>query len=125
MYSHEIYLSPANLYWHEPINLVEINYSRKHDLILHRRYAEFGEALYIGKASNLKRRISQELNARELIEHVKEAKKGAKFLSFAEIQAHGNCNKDKYIDDIESTLIEISMNRGDNIFNIKNEGTSA
>lgn len=130
VYSHEIYLSPANLYWHEPINLVEINYSRKHDLILqipetygiyifHRRYAEFGEALYIGKASNLKRRISQELNARELIEHVKEAKKGAKFLSFAEIQAHGNCNKDKYIDDIESTLIEISMNRGDNLFNTK------
>ncbi|WP_437891303.1 hypothetical protein [Phytobacter sp. V91] len=130
MYPNEIYSSPAELYWHEPINLVDIDYNRKHELIcqipetygiyiFHRRYAEFGEALYIGKASNLKRRISQELNAKELIEHIKEAKKGTKLLSFAELQAHGNCNKDKCIDDIESALIEISMYRGDHLFNTK------
>ncbi|QIZ47706.1 hypothetical protein DWV07_12925 [Dickeya zeae] len=130
MCAHEIYSSPAELYWHEPINLVEINYNRKHELIyqipesygiyiFHRRYAEFGEALYIGKASNLRRRISQELNAKELIEHVRDAKRGAKLLSFAEIKMHGNCNKDKCIDDIESALIELSMNRGDHLFNTK------
>lgn len=130
MYSNEIYSSPADLYWHKPIDLIEINYDRKHELIyqipetygvyiFHRRYAQFGEALYIGKASNLKRRITQELNAKELIEHIRDAKKGSKLLSFAEIQAHGNCNKDKYIDDIESALIEISMYRGDNLFNTK------
>ncbi|MBE5204350.1 GIY-YIG nuclease family protein [Pectobacterium sp. FL60-S17] len=76
---------------HKPINLVDINYNWKHELIcqipetygiyiLHRRYAEFGEALYIGKTSNLKRRISQELNAKELIDHIKEVKKVAKLV---------------------------------------------
>ncbi len=130
MSSYEVYGTPVELFWHKAINLVDVDYNRKHELIsnipnsygiyiFHRRFGEYGEALYIGKASNLKRRIYQELDARGIIEHVKNSKKGMKLLSFAEIIVHGNCDKEKRIEDIESAIIEISMYREGSLFNTK------
>lgn len=47
----------------------------------------------------------------------------AKQLSFAEIKSHGNCNKDKCIDGIESALIEISRYRCEHLFNTRKRDT--
>lgn len=129
MSEYEVFGTPAELVWQE-INLADIKYDKRHEAIreipdtwgiyiFHRRFGDTSEALYIGKSKALRNRIIQELNALELIEHVKGAKKGTKLLSFAELVAHGNCDKDKYIDDIESVLIQEAVYQGHNLYNIK------
>lgn len=129
MSEYEVFGTPAELIWQE-INLADIGYDKRHETIkaipsaygiyiFHRRFGDTSEALYIGKSKNLRNRIIQELNALELIEHVKSAKKGTKLLSWAEIVTHGNSDKDKYIDDIESVLIQEAVYQGHNLYNIK------
>lgn len=86
MSEYEVFGSPAELVWQE-INLADIRYNKRHEAIreipnvpgiyvFHRRFGDTSEALYIGKSIKLKERISAELNALELIDHVKMQKKG-------------------------------------------------
>lgn len=130
MIDHEVYGATINLDWRDAINLNDIGYSDSHDLIkgipktpgiyiFWRKFSDTHECLYIGKASNLNRRISQQLNAKKLIEHVQNAKKGTKLISFAEISMHQNCDISTYLDNVETFLIAEALSEGHNLFNSK------
>ncbi|EQB4330081.1 GIY-YIG nuclease family protein [Providencia stuartii] len=130
MSDNEVYGADINLDWHDAINLNDIEYKDSHDCIKEipktpgiyifwRKFADTHECLYIGKASDLKRRITQQLNAKKLIDHIQEAKKGAKLLSFAEIRMHQSCDIPAYLDEVETFLIAEALSEGHNLFNSK------
>lgn len=130
MINNEVFGATLNLNWHEEINLIDIEFERKHQIIkdipntsgiyiFWRKFADTHECLYIGIADNLQRRIDQQLNHRELIEHIKDAKKGPKLLSYAEIKMHSKCNVKDYLDRLETFLIAEAINNEHNLFNKK------
>ncbi|MDE9483410.1 GIY-YIG nuclease family protein [Xenorhabdus bovienii] len=130
MIDNEVYGATINLDWHDVINLNDIEFKDSHELIKEipktagiyifwRKFADTHECLYIGRASNLNRRIVQQLNAKKLVDHVQDAKKGAKLLSFAEIRMHQSCDISAYLDEVETFLIAEALSAGHNLFNSK------
>lgn len=117
-----------HLSWYDSIDLNNVEYSKYHDsineipgtygiYIFWRQYSDIHECLYIGKTTNLKNRIKQQLDARGLIEHVKDAKRGKKLLSYAELELHPNCNYESYLDKIETFLISEALSQGHDLYN--------
>lgn len=128
MASFEFTGTTISLSWHDSIDLNTIGYDKYHDsinelpdtygiYIFWRQYSDIHECLYIGKTTNLRNRIKQQLNARGLIEHVKGAKRGKKLLSYAELELHPNCDFDGYLDKIETFLISESLSQGHDLYN--------
>ncbi|MDE1487421.1 hypothetical protein KKI90_13640 [Xenorhabdus bovienii] len=128
MNNYETTGAPINLHWHGSIDLSEINYNKKHSCIKElpdttgiyifwRKHGDTHECLYIGRTSRLKTRLIEQLNDRELINHVQNAKKGTKILSFAEIKMHGNSYIDDYLDKVETFFISEALSQGHNLYN--------
>ncbi|WP_100160408.1 GIY-YIG nuclease family protein [Proteus columbae] len=128
MSSFEITGTAINLHWSECIDLSNIDFSKHHEVInevpeaygiyiFWRQYGDKHECLYIGKSTNLRTRIKTQLNARGLIEHVKGAKRGKKFLSYAELAMHPNCNFDDYLDKVETFFISEALSQGHDLYN--------
>ncbi|MDX5630733.1 MULTISPECIES: hypothetical protein [unclassified Brenneria] len=124
----EIYGPTITLHWHKPIDVGDIEYDKHHpevkDIVddagiylFLREYGDSQEILYVGKASQLRRRIMQQLNARELVEHIQNSKRGKKILRYATIEMNGNANKEKYLDEVESKFISMALDLQDDIFN--------
>jgi len=118
------------LKWHKPkrltdaskdngiygINLGDIP-ERTGIYIFYREYGAVREALYVGKASNLKSRIKQQLNNVKLMKGIENASKGYRRIVYAEFIAKRGQQEDKCIALIERALIRYYLALEDNILN--------
>ncbi|MCX0335042.1 GIY-YIG nuclease family protein [Acinetobacter radioresistens] len=83
--------------WQEPIQLGEFsdesNYHDELDLkeipeeagvyIFYRQFGDTQQALYVGQALNLRNRLKQQFKHLDLMKHIKNSKKGGKYITFA------------------------------------------
>lgn len=77
------------------------------------------EALYVGKANNLRARIKQQLNNLSLMNGIKSAQNGTRRLVYAEFSPRGGQQKSKAIPICEKTLIRYYLAQGHNLLNIQ------
>lgn len=80
------------------------------------------EALYVGRAANLRSRIKQQLNNHRLMSHLEGAKTGVRGIIIAEWRARPGQRPEKCLPLVERALIRHFILRGDHLVN-KN-GTS-
>jgi hypothetical protein len=89
--------------------------------IFFRSYGKSKEALYIGKAKNLRRRIKQQLNNLRLMKSINNASKGYRMLVIGEFTSRGNRPLEPSLKRIESLLIRHYVEKNHNLLN--NHGT--
>ncbi|MCR4286409.1 MAG: hypothetical protein NUW09_00155 [Deltaproteobacteria bacterium] len=82
-----------------------------------RKHSKNYEALYVGKANNLRSRVKGQLNHLKLMKHMRDAQTGERCLFLgAAIMKQGQ-NSDKVIRIIERTLIRHFISYGHNLVN--------
>lgn len=85
-----------------------------------RRYGDSITPLYIGKASNLRSRIKQQLNNLKLMRQVQSwNKNGARVLLLGYLQTHGSQDEGKVLDIAERALIEHGLAEGHPLVNVQ------
>ncbi|WP_289340351.1 GIY-YIG nuclease family protein [Acinetobacter baumannii] len=86
--------------WQEPLQLGdfndETNYHDHLDLndvpgeagiyIFYRQFGDTQQALYVGQAMNIRSRLKQQFKYLDLMKHIKNSKKGGKFVVFATLK---------------------------------------
>lgn len=75
------------------------------------------EALYVGKAANLRSRIRQQLNNHRLMSHLGRAKRGVRGVIFAKWRARPGQRSEKCLPLIERSLIRHFVLKGDDLVN--------
>jgi len=90
--------------------------------VLGRKHGQRCEALYVGKALELKGRVKGQLNNLKLMRHVQKADKGERFLLFGEVITKPGQNSKDVIRIVEKTLIRHFMSEGHDLVN--KQGTS-
>lgn len=85
-----------------------------------RRYGNSITPLYIGKASNLRTRIKQQLNNLKLMLQIQSwNKNGARVLLLGYLHTHGSQDEGKALDIVEKALIEHGLAEGHPLVNIQ------
>ena len=83
-----------------------------------RRHGQIFTPLYIGKAENLSRRISQQLNNNRLMNALAQAPSGQRELLIGELHAKRGQQTDRVLRILESGLIKLALAQGNDIFNV-------
>jgi len=118
------------LSWHRSIKLGKFPYSTDISkipdtagvYIFLRAHGETAEALYVGKATNLRSRIKQQFNNLKLMTAIQAAANGERRLVFAELITKPGQKVATAIPLCEKSLIRFYLARGDGLVNI--QGTS-
>ena len=84
-----------------------------------RRWGKSIEALYVGKAANIRGRVKGQLNNLRLMQHLKQAKAGKRVLLFATALAKPGQKIDKVISLLERALIRHFLSGGHDLVNIQ------
>lgn len=83
-----------------------------------RRWGEGFEALYVGKALDIRSRINSQLNNLRLMSHVREAKAGNRVVVAGVIQTKGGQRIEKCLTLVEGALIRYYLSEGDDLVNV-------
>jgi len=84
-----------------------------------RRHGKLFEALYVGKASNLRGRIKTQLNNHKLLKHVWKAKSGKRIVFLGEFKAKKNQTHASCLPIAEKALIRYFVSEGHDLVNIQ------
>lgn len=121
-----------NMEWNRPIPLKDekhhkVSYFYEIDLdkvphgpgiyLLCRRYAGGFEALYVGKATNLRGRIKGQLNNLRLMQHLRNAKAGKRVLLCGHVVTKPGQRVEKCLPLIERALIRYFLSEGFDLVN--------
>lgn len=87
--------------------------------IFGRRWSKSFEALYVGKALNIRRRVKGQLNNHKLMQHLKLAKEGRRVILTGTFKAKPGQNKEKCLKIIERGLIRYFLLLGDDLVNVQ------
>ncbi len=82
-----------------------------------RRYGQQFEALYVGKANNIRSRVKGQCNNLRLMQHLKNAKSGKRIILAAKFVARPGQQKSNCISLIERALIRYFLSEGDDLVN--------
>lgn len=82
-----------------------------------RRWGKDIEALYVGKANNIRSRVKGQFNNLRLMQHLKKAKIGKRVLLFAKAITKPGQNVDKVVSLLERTLIRHFLAEGHDLVN--------
>lgn len=115
------------LQWHRSVEIGKFPYSTLLDKIpktagvyvFLRVHGSTAEALYVGKANNLRVRIKQQFNNLNLMNGVKAAPNGTRRLVYAEFVPKPGQQKSKALPICEKTLIRYYLAQGHNLLNIQ------
>ena len=83
-----------------------------------RRYADSYEALYVGKANNIRVRVRQQLNNLRLMQHLKHSKNGRRVLLPGEIVTKPGQQLAKTLELAERALIRHFLSEGHELVNV-------
>jgi hypothetical protein len=86
--------------------------------IFARRHGKSFEALYVGRASNLKNRVTYQLNNLKLMKHIESAKNGDRVLIIGLFKAKQKQTPAACLPIIERAVIRHFIGEGDNLVNI-------
>ena len=84
-----------------------------------RRWGESFEALYVGKALDIRSRINGQLNNLRLMSHIREAKIGNRVVVAGVIQTKGGQRIEKCLTLVEKALIRYFLSEGDDLVNVQ------
>lgn len=100
---------------------VDIERLPKHSgiYILGRRWSSKFEAIYVGKASNIRGRVKSQLNNVRLMTHLKNAKTGKRILLTGKIITRPGQRMNKCLTLVERALIRHFLSEGHNLVNIQ------
>lgn len=82
-----------------------------------RRWGDSFEALYVGKALDIRSRINGQLNNVRLMSHIRDAKVGNRVLVAGVIKAKGGQKIEKGLTLVEKALIRHFLSAGDDLVN--------
>jgi hypothetical protein len=82
-----------------------------------RKYGQKFEALYVGKAKKLKRRIKQQLNNLKLFNHIHDATKGKRIVLVGVLRTKGGQKSEKCLAIGETALIRHFLSEGHDLVN--------
>jgi len=85
--------------------------------IFGRRYGRGFEALYVGKATNLRRRVKGQLNNLRLMQHLKSAKAGKRILLAGQLKPRPGQQSDKCLTLAERALIRHFLSENHDLVN--------
>jgi hypothetical protein len=116
-----------NLKWHRSVHIGKHDYNVDFDeipktagvYVFLRAHGSTAEALYVGKALNLRGRIKQQFNNRRLMDGIKSAPNGVRRLVYAEFVARPGQQKAKSIEICEKALIRYYLAQGHDLLNIQ------
>lgn len=77
------------------------------------------EALYVGKATNLRRRIKGQLNNLKLMQHVREARAGRRILFVGSLVTRPGQQVDRCLPIVERAFIRYFLSEGCDLVNIQ------
>jgi hypothetical protein len=75
------------------------------------------EALYVGQAQNISRRVTQQLNNHRLLQHIQNSKTGTKMLLTGYLSYHGYTNIEKALNTAERAYIRYCISHGHSLHN--------
>jgi hypothetical protein len=84
-----------------------------------RRWGSSFEALYVGKANNIRSRIPQQLNNVRLMQHIWNARSGARVVIIGEFIARGGQRLPISLPLIEKALIRHFLSEGHDLVNVQ------
>jgi hypothetical protein len=84
-----------------------------------RRWGDSFEALYVGKALDIRARMNQQLNNLRLMSHVRDAKVGNRVLVAGVINTKGGQKIEKCLALVEKALIRHFLSEGDDLVNVQ------
>lgn len=87
--------------------------------IFGRKYRNSFEALYVGKADNIRWRVKGQLNNHRLMQHIKHSKEGPKVILTGLFKAKPGQKQDKCLRLIEQGLIRYFISLGDDLVNVQ------
>lgn len=116
-----------NLQWHRSVKLGKFPYRADIEkvpktagiYVFLRLYGSTAEALYVGKANNLRGRIKQQLNNLRLMNGINSAPNGIRRLVYAEFVARPGQQQSKALALCEKTLIRYYLGQGHNLLNVQ------
>jgi hypothetical protein len=85
--------------------------------IFGRRWGSGFEALYVGKAYNVRGRVKSQMNNLRLMQHLRNAKTGSRVLFASQIMTKPGQRLDKCLVLIERALIRYFLSEGDDLVN--------
>lgn len=84
-----------------------------------RRWASSFEALYVGKAMNIRKRIHGQLNNLRLMQHVRKAKWGRRIILAGSLQTRPGQKVERCLPILEQALIRYFLSEGHDLVNIQ------
>lgn len=87
--------------------------------VLGRQWGTDFEALYVGKAGNIRRRFNGQLNNLRLMQHLREAKAGNRVVIAGVLATHQGQQVDRCLPILERTLIRHFLSDGHDLVNIQ------
>ena len=84
-----------------------------------RRWGDSFEALYVGKAKNLRSRVNGQLNNLRLMSHIRDSKVGSRVIVPGSITTRPGQQIDKCLALVEKSLIRHYLSEGDDLVNIQ------
>jgi hypothetical protein len=84
-----------------------------------RRWGSSFEALYVGKAKNLRSRVKGQLNNLKLMSHLRDAKDGSRVVIAGTIITKRGQQIEKCLTLVERSLIRYFLSEGDDLVNIQ------
>jgi len=85
--------------------------------IFFRKYGRKCEALYVGKATNIRSRVKGQLNNLKLVNHIHDATIGRRFVVVGVLRTKGGQKSEKCLDIGEKALIRHFLSEGDDLVN--------
>lgn len=82
-----------------------------------RRYGRSVEALYVGKADQIQRRVKQQLNNLRLMQHLSNAKAGKRVVLAGRVRAKQGQQMDRILPIVERALIRYFSSEGHDLVN--------
>jgi len=116
-----------NLQWRRSVKLGKFPYDLDLEkipkssgiYIFLRVHGNTSEALYVGKANNLRNRVKQQLNNLKLMNGIKNAPNGIRRLVYGEFVPKPGQQVSKALPLCEKTLMRYCLGQGHNLFNIQ------
>lgn len=85
--------------------------------VLGRKWGKDFEALYVGRASNIRRRIKGQLNNLRLMQHLDQAKTGKRVIVIGEAVMRGRQRTEKVLGILERAFIRHFLSEGHDLVN--------
>jgi hypothetical protein len=107
-------MSKADLYWADAEQIPHA----PGVYVFFRKFGRSEEALYVGKATNLRSRIKQQLNAHRLMKGIESAAMGSRYIAIGELKRRPGQQVPKCLALVEHALIRYFLAHGDELLNI-------